>query len=36
MTAGFELTAVAHPGMLFPKVTLESEETAVMTAAGSQ
>lgn len=30
MTAGFELIAVAHPGMLLPKVTLDSDETAVM------
>lgn len=30
MTAGFELAAVAQPGMLFPKVTLANEETAVI------
>ena len=32
MTAGFELLAVAHPGMLFPKVTLPNEEAVVITA----
>lgn len=33
MTAGFELIAVAHPGMLSPKVTLANEEAAVITAS---